>query len=134
MFADYSSVIELDPEAAWAYNNRAWFGALLNGDLEQALADANMAIELQPSGGRYDTRGMVYYKRGQYEAALQDYNAAINKRTEYAHYGRGLVYEALGETDMAIADFTAFLAAYPDADPESDDARERIEKLGGKVP
>jgi len=126
---DFSAIIALDPDNAGAYNNRAWFAALSDGDLDQALDDANRAVELAPVDYIYDTRGYVYYKRGNYVAALADYDEALDLGLSYSYYGRGLTYEAMGDTGQAIADYERFLEAYPDTPPESDDARDRLEAL-----
>lgn len=129
-----SHVIELDPEDSDAYNKRAWYLALTGGDLEQALADANRAVELQSNEPHYyDTRGFVYYKLGHYDKALEDYDTAIGMNLDYAHYGRGLTYEALGDAANAITDYTLFLDANPSLDPESGDARKHLQALEAEL-
>lgn len=129
-----SHVIELDPQSDEAHNKRAWYLALTDGNLEQALADANRAIELQPNEAHYfDTRGFVYYKLRQYDKALEDYDTAIDMNLDYAYHGRGLTREAMGDTASAISDYTRFLEASPRLVPESDDARKRLQVLVDEI-
>jgi len=128
---DWNRALELDPNYALAYNNRAYVTAWMDGDLAQALADVNRALELDPQDGSfYDTRGYVYYKMGDYAAALVDFNKALSMGETFAHYGLGLVYEALNERERAVDAYTRFLALYPAA-PQSKDARRRLTALGG---
>ncbi len=128
---DWNKALELDPNYALAYNNRAYITAQMNGDLVQALADVNRALELDSQNGNfYDTRGYVYYKMGNYEAALMDFNKALDMGEDFAYYGLGLVYEARGERARAIDAYTRFLALYPFS-PQSEDARQHLVALGG---
>lgn len=130
--ADWNRAIELNPDYALAYNNRAYTSALMGADLNQALADVNHALELDSSAGSYyDTRGYIYYRLNNYAAALEDFNKALELGETFAYYGRGLVFEAGGETQKAVDDYTHFLALYPDVPPQSDDARQRLAALGG---
>ena len=92
----------------------------------------NRALELMPGAeSKRDTKGYILYKMGEYDEALDIFSALIADGHTFSYYSRGLVYEALGETENAISDFQAFLKEYPNRDPESADARERIESLGG---
>ncbi len=130
--ADYNHSLELEPGNPFALNNRAFAYAVKGESLSEALGDASAAIDLQPDNGNfYDTRGLVYLKLGDPDAALIDYNAALDLDTLYAYYGRGMTYETLGMTDQAIADYTTFLDLYPNLDPESADARQRLDALTG---
>lgn len=128
---DWNKALELDPNYALAYNNRAYVIAQIDGDLTQALADVNRALALDAQNGNfYDTRGYVYYKMGDYEAALVDFNKALDMGEDFAYYGLGLVYEARGERARAVDAYTRFLALYPNV-PQSEDARRRLLALGG---
>jgi tetratricopeptide (TPR) repeat protein len=93
---DYDRAIELDPQNAVAYRNRA-VAHCRQGDLEQALADFDRAIELDPEYAQaYGSRGNIYHQFGEYEKALEDYNKVIelHPNDPAAYYwraaGRGL--------------------------------------------
>ena len=94
-----------DPQDAGPYNKRALVHATL-GDYEQALADANKALELQPTDNSFiiDTRGYVYLKAGQYEEAKQDYEELFARGFDHpaAILGGGLAYANLGDSIKAI--------------------------------
>ncbi len=104
--ADYEKTIEIDPKYADAYNGAAYLIAKTDGDLEKALKYVNKALELEPGAeSKLDTQGFVYYKMGDYQNALKIFSALLDDGYTYAYYGRGLVYEALGETENAISDY-----------------------------
>jgi len=129
---EWDAALALEPDNALALNNRAYEFALEDRELDAALADVNRAIELEADDGNYyDTRGYIHYKLGNFTSALADFNTALDMGLEYAYYGRGLVHEAKGETQDALVDYERFLEANPDAPDHSDDARQRLEALGG---
>ena len=57
----------------------------------------------------YERRGLVNVRLGNLDDALYDYNKSlgINPGLPEAHYGRGLVYNRLGEPEKAAIDFEA---------------------------
>ncbi len=60
------------------WNSLAYFQALANQDLDQALVYINKALESNPSqAALLDTRGFVYFRQGKLKEALQDLNASI---------------------------------------------------------
>jgi len=132
----YTHAVELDPQNADGYNGRAYARALVGDDLQGALQDANRALALDPVqiGSVYDTRAFVYYRLGDYTAALADANQALDLGEAFAHYTRGLIYEALGDPQQAIAAYSLFIQTYPGSPPEKQAARERISALGGSAP
>ncbi|MEN6457311.1 MAG: hypothetical protein ABFC63_00055 [Thermoguttaceae bacterium] len=61
-----------DPESADNYNNYAWLIGNTEGDQDEALRDAQKAVELEPDrGGYFDTLGHVYAGRGDWENAVK---------------------------------------------------------------
>lgn len=75
--ADYQKVIELDPNNAFAYNNRGAFYSERR-EWNLALADFNQAIELKPDNASfYFTRGLLYYQTQKWDLALADFERAI---------------------------------------------------------
>jgi len=62
----------------------------------------------------YD-RGIVYYKEGNYDKAIENFSAALEIEPYYllALYSRGDAYAKKGEYDRAVADWTAVLMIEP---------------------
>lgn len=84
--ADYLRVLELDPEAGYAYNNLANLYANI-GDYEQALTYYDQAIEL-PSGRdevTFTNRAIIRMDTGDYEDAQADLDSARDINAEYAY-------------------------------------------------
>ncbi len=132
---DYESAIVIDPEFSYAYNGAAYLIAFNDGDLQKALAYVETALELLPGDpDSLDTRAFILYKMGDYEEALEQFSALIADGYTAGHYGRGLVNQALGEVEEAINDFQTFLEAYPDYEPLSSDAQQRLETLESSSP
>ena len=77
----YSNVIRLNPAdrllTATAYYNRGnVYGE--QGNFDQAIADYDRAIELDPSlGTAYNNRGKFYSDQGNFDQAIADYDRAI---------------------------------------------------------
>ncbi|MBR6713110.1 MAG: tetratricopeptide repeat protein [Selenomonadaceae bacterium] len=96
--ADYSQVINVDPNHQDALYWRAWCYDEL-GDNEKALADLNRLIELNPnySSGAYNNRGIVYENLGALDKALADYNKALelDPNNEIAKNNRQRVLDKL---------------------------------------
>ena len=66
---DYARAIELQPDRAFFYSERAAIHRELGHDLNAALQDYNRAIELAPQEGDYVyERGAVHFALGNHEA------------------------------------------------------------------
>src|SRR6266704_3820157 len=65
--------------------------------------------------GALFNRGNAYEAKGQYDLAIQDFDAAIkrNPNDGAAFYSRGSSYFAKGQTDSAIQDFDRAIKLYP---------------------
>jgi tetratricopeptide (TPR) repeat protein len=112
---EYSKWIDVHPRdhpgMARALNARCWSGALSGQALEQALADCNAALKMQPGTASFlDSRGLVYLRQGNYDKAITDYDAALhlNPKIAWSLYGRGLAklrkgQSAAGQADLAAA-------------------------------
>ena len=73
--------------AAIAFNNLAWLYADKGlGNLDKATDYARNAINITPEAGFYDTLGYAYYKKRQFEVAIEQFSKAINRKPSSALY------------------------------------------------
>ncbi len=108
--ADYGEVTRLQPTNADAWGARCWVRAIDGRELRQALSDCDQALKIKPdSVDVLDTRGVVYLKLNQNDAALKDFDAALKLEPKLASslYGRGIVRLRKGDRTGGTADITA---------------------------
>lgn len=106
--AEYTRAIELKPDFAEAYNNRAYASYSKYDGTGDPLADLNRAIALRPRFPHaYNTRGCVYMAGGYTDKAIADFNQAIQLQPDYprAYRNRANAYLRKGRIGLAIADF-----------------------------
>jgi len=110
----YTKAIELNPKYADAYNNRGNAHEKLDEN-DKALADYDIAIDLNPVEYVYTNRGILYDKLKENDKALEDYNKAITLNPKYAaaYNNRGRVYQKLKENDKALADYNRAVELNP---------------------
>lgn len=74
---------------------------------DQAVIVLKKALELNPSNVEaIIALGSVYMKQDKYQAALEEYQKGLALRqTKLLYYLRGLAYEKLGKTSLAIDDY-----------------------------
>jgi len=110
-------VIERQPlGVSIAYNNRGKVFIDM-GRLDEAIADLNKAIALDPSYYRaYYNRGFVFDKMGRLDEAIADFDKAIVLAPSFheAYYNRGLTYNKTGLFDKAIGSLSKSLEIDPD--------------------
>jgi tetratricopeptide (TPR) repeat protein len=84
--SSFSNAINLDPELAAAYANRAEAHRLC-GKYEEAIRDSTKAIKLgkDPTirGDAYRTRAKVYRKTGRFDLAVADNKATASEDPRY---------------------------------------------------
>jgi tetratricopeptide (TPR) repeat protein len=92
---------------------------LNTGKIEEALADYNRAIKIDPQkAAGYLGRANTLNIMGQYAQSITDYNIVIeiNPKIANAYVNRGSAYSHLGEIEKAIADYEKGLALDPKID------------------
>lgn len=87
---------------------------------DAALADFDRAIELDPNNSdALYLRGQEFFRRRNYEPALQDFTTAMNhpRLHDSARWMRGKVFLQLDRVDDMLAEVEALIARYPN-DPQ----------------
>ena len=103
----FTEAINLMPQFAEAYSTRS-FISRIEGDFDNAVADATKAIELNPkSAVAYTHRGRIYSTKGELNKAIDDFTKAIalDRSNAIAYSARGEVYLSTNNFDSAIIDF-----------------------------
>lgn len=82
----YRKALEMSPETPIAANNLAWLLADNQGNLDEALQLATMAVNKNQSvAGYYDTLGWVYLKKGLASPAVEQLKKAVALEDANAH-------------------------------------------------
>jgi tetratricopeptide (TPR) repeat protein len=115
--ADFDRGSQVDPNDHEFDNDRCWYRAMANTQLDVAraacdrgaVAFANAPTDL---GNVLDSRGMVGLKQGRWQDAWADYDAAARADSSRASYpfGRGVAALRLGRTEEARTDFARAMA------------------------
>jgi tetratricopeptide (TPR) repeat protein len=110
----FTSRIQIRPNSA-DYNHRAvaW---QLRGELDNAVADLNEAVRLDPRDpAAFNNRGSIWDAKKEYDKAIADFNEAIrlNPRDPLPYRNRGGAWGTKQDYDKAIADFTEAVRLNP---------------------
>lgn len=105
-FRIFNLILEIKPGLPEGLNGRCWVRALANEQLKEALDDCNASLNANRSAYTLDSRALVYYRLGDFKAALADYDEAIklNAKTAAFWYGRSAVRAKLGDARGARGD------------------------------
>jgi len=75
---NYRKALEISPDAPIAANNLAWLIAENNGNLDEALQLSQATVKKSAgSAGFYDTLGWVYFKKGLFMPAVEQFKKAV---------------------------------------------------------
>ena len=115
--ADFNEAIRLDPKYAEPFNQRCYVLAI-TGQAQQALADCDESMRLRPfdDADALDSRGFAHLKRGEFDSAIVDYDAALKHHptTASSLYGRGVAKLRNGDRAGGGADIAAAKAIQAD--------------------
>jgi len=74
----YRKILEIQPDNVLAINNLAWIICREYGECQEALELAQRGLKTKPKyTDLIDTRGVAYYKLGQYENAIHDFTRCL---------------------------------------------------------
>jgi len=114
--ADYTKMLEIVPECAEAFANRAYVLAMQQRDFDKALEDWSSALNINPKMKTvFNDRGYLRLRQGDVERALADFDRAVESDPNYglAYNNRGIARVGLGDLEGAIGDFTRALRLNP---------------------
>lgn len=114
--ADYDKAIRLNRDYDQAYIHRCYARAIV-GELEAALPDCERILsQWSFSADAREVRGFIHLKAGRLDAAIADYDVAIelNPKRAAAFYGRGLARQRKGDAAGGAADIAAARAIKAD--------------------
>lgn len=87
---NYEQMLSFDQRsigAAIGLNNLAWLYADKGkGNLDKATDHARAAIGIAPEAGFFDTLGYAYYKKRQFDVAIEQFRKAIDRKPASANY------------------------------------------------
>jgi len=105
----YRRILQLRPDHIIAMNNLAWILSEEQGKHQEALELTQKGLTIAPEyADLLDTRGVVYYRLGEYEKAVRDFTECIRLYSNTAPAGAGArfhlarAYAKLAEQDKAI--------------------------------
>ena len=126
--------LALNPTSIRAMNNLAFYYAENDRNLDEALNLARKAAEVGPEDGGHpmslDTLGWVYFKRGNYAAALKTLTLAVKflPDSPTVYYHLGMAYFENRDTRNALKAFQIALSLSSNF-PETDDAKAMIRQI-----
>jgi tetratricopeptide (TPR) repeat protein len=96
----YRAALDINPQFAPAANNLAYMLSSREGDIDEALKFAQVAKEKLPDDPSVmDTLGWIYYKKGLYGNAVQEFSDSLEKLPENAtvnyHLGAALLKKGI---------------------------------------
>jgi tetratricopeptide (TPR) repeat protein len=113
---EFDEITRLQPGNAEVWNRRCWARAIAGIDLQQALWDCNESLRLRANDATtLENRGLTYFKLGQLDDAIANYDAVlkINPEKTTSLYGRGMAKLKKGDAVGGDADIAAAKALEP---------------------
>lgn len=107
---DYQKAVSLQPTNPNGWKGMCLMRAELNIELEEALANCNRAIQLDPNTGLfYNALGLVQLRRNDNQGTIDAYSRALALQPNVATslFGRGLAEQRSGNMANALRDMAA---------------------------
>jgi tetratricopeptide (TPR) repeat protein len=105
-FSDYSKAIELKPNFADAFEQRAIIENM-RGNYKDVLLDLSRSLAIKPNIANYHFRARVRTRMGDRKGAIEDYSQSIMMESSPSNYvQRGQAYRHAGDLRSAISDFS----------------------------
>ncbi len=105
----YQRLLTHEPDNLIAINNLAWIMCEEQGKYQQALELAQEGLKIAPNYiDLIDTRGVTYYRLGQFNKAVQDFTTCIElypkglPSTVASHFHLARAFAGLGQRDKAV--------------------------------
>jgi len=125
----YLKVLELRPDSPdnlIVINNLAWILCENKGKHQVALELANEGLDMDPNYvDLIDTRGVIYYKLGKFDDAVEDFTKCIRlystgePQAIGSHFRLAKTFDKLGQKDKAVEHLNQALEMYQALDPKS---------------
>jgi tetratricopeptide (TPR) repeat protein len=111
---DYEKAISLDAKNWKAYSARGE-AMRLKGNLDQAMADHEEAIRLNPNPDSFLNRALAWKAKGDLDRAIADCDDAILLNPNYApaYAARGAILKLKGDLDRSLADLDKAVSLNP---------------------
>jgi uncharacterized protein (TIGR03067 family) len=109
--AKLTDALRFEPNSARLYAFRGVARRNLR-QFEQALADFEQSIKIEPNAYAFNNRGLLFRMRGEADKALADFGQAIRLDPGFdaAYMNRALVYAEKGDYDKALGGIDASIA------------------------
>ncbi len=130
--AEYTRAIDESP-ADMKYKFHLLRGLVYRGqgDIDLAIKDFSISIQMRPSYDAYMRRGEMYFEKGAYNIAEDNFTEAIEMNPSIEAYKlRGLTYLVLGNLDMAILDGTKIINKAPNTSESYNIRMEAYAQIG----
>ena len=112
----YQRVLQLEPDDLIVMNNLAWVMCEEQGKFKEALELAHRGLQIKPDYiDLIDTRGVAYYRLGEFNKAVEDLTKCItlypenNPAVISSRFHLGRAFAKLGQKDEAIKHLTQAL-------------------------
>lgn len=118
----YEAILKVQPNNGFVLNNLAYNLAEHNGDLDQALTDANKARQLLPNLPEVgDTLAWIYLKKNLPDKALETLIPVVAKAPTNStyHYHLGMAYAQKGDKVHAQPELKKALDSSPSKDEQA---------------